>query len=150
MDELLTFMGAGENDLLTELIKENLAKRVLILNRDVDESIMENYVMYIIKWNEEDKDIPVSKRKPIRFYINSPGGNVFDGELLIDVMLTSKTPIKGVAFGLVASMAYRIFLDNLAIAFWTRTSFSGSRDAVASSKRIMGAFLSSARAMDIL
>lgn len=110
MDELLTFMGAGENDLLTELIKENLAKRVLILNRDVDESIMENYVMYIIKWNEEDKDIPVSKRKPIRFYINSPGGNVFDGELLIDVMLTSKTPIKGVAFGLVASMAYRIFL----------------------------------------
>ena len=100
----------GNDDLYTEIIKENLEKRILVFNEDVNESIIENYILYILKWNAEDKDIPIEKRKPIIIYNNSPGGNVFDGESLISTILSSKTPVKGVAFGLVASMGYRIYL----------------------------------------
>lgn len=110
MDEILTAFGMGDDSLTAQIIKENLEKRVLVFNEEVDERVVENYVLYILKWNEEDKDIPISKRQPIKIYISSPGGSVFDGELLIDVIVASKTPIKGIAFGLVASMAYRIFL----------------------------------------
>lgn len=97
-------------DLYCQIIKENLEKRILVFNDEVNENVVENYALYILKWNAEDKDIPVEKRTPIKIYINSPGGSVFDGELLVDTILSSKTPIRGVAFGLVASMAYRIYI----------------------------------------
>ncbi len=66
--------------------------------------------MCILRWNAQDKDIPIEKRKPIVLYINSKGGSSFDGQALIDVMLASKTKVKTVCFGMAASMAYLIFL----------------------------------------
>lgn len=110
MPEIMSLLGNTNDDLYTEIIKENLERRILVLNDEINEAVVENYILYILKWNREDKDIPVEKRQAIILYNNSPGGHVFDGESLISAILTSKTPIKGVAFGLVASMGYRIFL----------------------------------------
>ena len=48
MAELMALLGAGNDDLYTEIIKENLANRVLIFNDEVNDSIIENYILYIL------------------------------------------------------------------------------------------------------
>ena len=110
MAELMTLLGNGDNDLYMEIIKDNLENRVLVLNEDINESLLENYILHILKWNREDRDIPVEKRKTITIYINSPGGSNFDGFSLVDVIMSSTTKIRGVCFGLAASMGYHILL----------------------------------------
>lgn len=105
--------------LIDLIIKENLDERILVINTGIDESIIENAVLYILKWNREDKDLPEDKRKPIRIYFNSQGGSVLDGQALIDAILCSKTKVVGIAMGLVASEAYQIYLacdDRIAFA----------------------------------
>ena len=47
--------------------------------------------------------------KEITMYVNSPGGSVYDGLALIDVMDALKCPIKTVCTGLAASMGSLIF-----------------------------------------
>jgi ATP-dependent Clp protease protease subunit len=110
MAELMTLLGNGDNELYIEIIKDNLENRVLVLNEDINESLLENYILHILKWNREDRDIPVEKRKTITIYINSPGGSSFDGFSLVDVIMSSTTKIRGVCFGLAASMGYHILL----------------------------------------
>lgn len=94
------------------IVDEFNERRVLIFNTEVTEDILENFVLYILKWNAEDNKagIPAKKRKPIKIYFNSPGGDLFSGGMLMDVIAASKTPIMGVAFSLVGSMAYHIYL----------------------------------------
>lgn len=100
----------GTNDLYTELMRENLDKRILVFNDGVDENVVENYILYILKWNAEDKDLPIEKRQPITIYLSCPGGNAFDGFNMVDVIMNSKTPVRGVVFSLAASMGYHILL----------------------------------------
>ena len=109
MNDVLNLLS-NEKTLAEEIIRENLEKRILVFNNDVDEMIIENYILYILKWNSEDKDLPIEKRKPIIIYINCPGGSVIDGFNMVDVICESKTPVKGIGFGLAASMGYHIYL----------------------------------------
>lgn len=110
MAEVLSLLGGGGDDLFTEIIKENLDQRVLVFNDDVNDMVIENYILYILKWNREDKDIPVEKRRDITIYINSPGGSAIAGFNFVDVIRNSATKVKGVCFGLAASMGYHILL----------------------------------------
>ena len=109
MADIMTLLG-GNDDLYTEIIKENLEQRTLVLNDEINDAILENYILYIIKWNREDQDLPIEKRKPITIYINSPGGSSMDGFNLCDVIMQSKTPVRGICFALAASMGYHIYL----------------------------------------
>lgn len=93
-----------------EFVKEDLKNRVLLINERISDVAIDHQVMCILRWNAEDKDLPVDKRKTITLYISSEGGSSFDGQALIDVMIASKTKIRTVAVGIVASMAYLIFL----------------------------------------
>ena len=110
MAEIMTLLGGSNDDLYNEIIRDNLENRVLVLNEEINESLLENYILHILKWNREDRDIPVDKRKTITVYINSPGGSSFDGFSLVDVIMSSTTPIRGICFGLAASMGYHILL----------------------------------------
>lgn len=110
MSDIITMLSGGGNDLYTEIIKEYLDQRILVFNDEVNDAVLENYILYILKWNKEDVDIPVEKRVPIKLYLNSPGGNSFDGFSLVDVILQSKTKVIGISFGFTASMGYHIFL----------------------------------------
>lgn len=110
MAELLQMLGKPNDDLYGEIIRENLEKRTLVFNDEVNEYVLENYILYILKWNRDDIDLPVEKRKPITIYINSPGGNSIDGFNFVDVIRSSETPVRGVCFGLAASMGYHIYL----------------------------------------
>jgi ATP-dependent Clp protease protease subunit len=110
MPDIMTLLNGNTDDMYTELLRENLDKRILVFNDSVDECVLDNYILYILKWNKEDQDLPVEKRQTITIYINSPGGNCIDGFNFVDAITASKTPIKGVCFGLAASMGYHILL----------------------------------------
>ena len=68
-------------------------------------------IQYIIRWNREDKKIPVERRKPIRIIIDCPGGHLSVSETLSNIIKMSKTPIYGIALGYVASGATVIYLS---------------------------------------
>lgn len=92
-------------DVFNELNKD----RVILLNDDINADIIEKAIIQIIKWNKEDQDIEINKRKPIRIYISSCGGEVFVGMTLIDTIRNSKTKIKGFVLDCAYSMAGIIF-----------------------------------------
>ena len=68
-------------------------------------------VQYIIRWNREDKDIPVNERKPIRIIVDCPGGHLSVSETVSNIIKMSKTPVYGIALGYVASGASVIYLS---------------------------------------
>ena len=68
-------------------------------------------VQYIVRWNREDKDIPVGQRKPIRIIIDCPGGHLSVSETVSNIIKMSKTPVYGIALGYVASGATVIYLS---------------------------------------
>lgn len=62
----------------------------------VDDAIDDNLlglVKMIIRCNKEDKDIPVEDRKPIKVFVDSPGGDVQSLWTTIKAIEISKTPI---------------------------------------------------------
>lgn len=111
MGELIAFTGSN-NQMTTyeELYREYLDDRTLVINGDIDETIIEDFILYILKWNKEDLNIPADSRRPIKIYISSPGGNVFNANIFVDVIETSVTPVIGIALDLVASAAFHIYL----------------------------------------
>lgn len=104
MAELMQLLS-GNDDLYTEIIKENLENRVLIFNDEVNDCVIENYVLHILKWNKEDKHIPVESRKKIWIILNSPGGEKLAGMMFLDIIKQSITPINCLIVSLAASMA---------------------------------------------
>lgn len=101
-------MGTGVYD---ELMKYYTDKKVLIVNKDIDNSVIESYAIRILRWNDEDKNVPSDKRQPITILIHSCGGDLFSTLFLIDIIKQSKTPIHTVGMGLVASAAYYIYIN---------------------------------------
>ena len=88
-----------------------LKNRELWLDTDVE---LEEGVLaisrQIIRWNREDKDLPVSKRRPIVLYCFSYGGDLDVCNSIIDLIKTSKTPVFGVNVGRCMSAAAYIFI----------------------------------------
>jgi ATP-dependent Clp protease protease subunit len=62
-----------------------------------------------MKFNKEDKGIPVEQRKPITLLISSGGGDVVFGLGVIDVIKNSKTPVHGIVLTVAYSMAFLIY-----------------------------------------
>lgn len=95
--------------LLLDYYKDEAA-RVIWLVGEVDESIY-NYITSIIRYNEEDENnnIPIEDRKPIRIIIDSPGGGLELARSLCEIIELSKTPVWTIGIGLVASAASLIF-----------------------------------------
>lgn len=99
----------GYNYLDKFSIEDNIGRRVY-LNCEVDETIVDDIVYHILRYNRMDKGIPTNERKPIILYINSLGGTVAEGYSLIDTILLSKTPVYTVNLASAASMAFLIFI----------------------------------------
>lgn len=87
----------------------DIQSRIFWLSSEISSDTYE-LVQYIIRINREDKDIPISKRVPIRIYFNSPGGDLDVADTLCSIIALSKTPVYGYALGLVASAASIIYL----------------------------------------
>lgn len=89
---------------------EQLQDRKIILNGQIDDGVVERIIIQILKFNEQDKNIPIDKRKPITLYLNSYGGVVDIGLVLANVIETSKTPVYIIVLGNAASMAAIILM----------------------------------------
>ena len=83
--------------------------RVLFL-ADVTEEIAEAICHLIRMWNTIDKDIKPEERKPIKIYIDSHGGDVCAGFIIIDAIKLSKTPIYTINMGKAYSMGLCVFV----------------------------------------
>ena len=62
----------------------------------------------IISFNRLDAKSKTKKRKPIRLYINSPGGHIHEGFPVISAIELSKTPVYTINIGEWCSMAFLI------------------------------------------
>ena len=63
-------------------------------------------------WNKADEEasIPVEERKPIKLYLNSPGGFLTSTFTMIDAIKMSKTPVYTIAIGEAYSGGFFTFL----------------------------------------
>ena len=89
----------------------DLKNRVIWINEDVSDVLMYEIIHYILLWNREDRNIDDIDRKPIYLMFNSPGGNIDAQAAICSAIELSKTPVIGVAIGMVASAASLIFLS---------------------------------------
>ena len=87
------------------------------LNREVylyeiNDGIGASVEGYIRFWNAYDNklNIPVEERKPIKIYIDSPGGNLSDTLTIIDAIKMSKTPVWTIALGCAYSGGFFSFI----------------------------------------
>lgn len=87
--------------------------RKIIFNDNVDASIVNTIVHWIIKWNEEDDKAGLvgEHRKPIRIYITSNGGDLIAGFSVLDAIKSSKTTVETIAVGVAASMGILLLMS---------------------------------------
>lgn len=87
--------GRGERayDIYSLLLKE----RIVMLTTPITEQIASLVVAQLLYLAREDPD------KPIRLYINSPGGQVYSGMAIYDTMQQIECPVSTVALGFTAS-----------------------------------------------
>ena len=89
---------------------KDLKQRKLFLNMDIDQFSVEDIVKHIMQINKEDKGIEPSERTPILLYVTSNGGEVDSGFELIDVIMSSQTPVYTINLGYQYSMGFLIGL----------------------------------------
>ena len=87
--------GRGERayDIYSLLLKE----RIIFLGTPINDQVANVIVAQLLYLASEDP------KKPIRFYINSPGGGVYAGLAIYDTMQQVECPISTVAVGFTAS-----------------------------------------------
>jgi len=87
--------GRGERafDIFSLLLKE----RIIILGTPINDQIANLTVAQLLYLAREDPT------KPIRMYINSPGGQVYAGMAIYDTMQQVECPVSTVAVGFTAS-----------------------------------------------
>lgn len=113
-------LDTSSNSIYTDTIREQLSKRHLIINQEINDSIIEDACIMILKRNEQDKDIPAKKRKKIVIFINSDGGDCISGDTLLSVIKASITPVITVGIGKCYSMAsYILMAGTMRYAFKT-------------------------------
>lgn len=98
----------------TENILSNTEKRLFYLSDDIDNCSIGRMcfnLLYLLQEDDEKESKEVGfKREPIKLYINSGGGDIYDMWALIDIIEKSKTPIHTYCTGYAMSAAFKIFL----------------------------------------
>ena len=85
--------------------KENILKtRTILLSGDIDKDLAEKVVRQLLMLEADDE------KKPIWIFINSPGGEVYSGFAIYDVVRFIKCPVYMLGIGLIASAASLIYL----------------------------------------
>lgn len=87
----------------------DLNDRIIYIDFDIDDTLIE-YSRRIIRWNRQDKDIPIEERKPIKVLVNSYGGSLDSCLHFIDTLLLSKTPVYTYNVGVAMSAGFYIML----------------------------------------
>lgn len=100
-----------ENGMLDDyMYLRELKQRRLFLDEEVNNDTVRPIVKAILRYNREDKDIPIDERQPILLYLNTIGGEVDSGYELIDIIVESKTPVYIINTGYCYSMGFLIYI----------------------------------------
>ena len=92
------------------LYVRDIQQRKFFLTTEIAQETVADIVRHIMQINKEDKGVPYEQRKPILVYVASNGGGVDAGFELIDVILSSKTPVYTINMGYQYSMGFLIGL----------------------------------------
>lgn len=88
--------------------------RKILLSENINASSVKDVITKIMEINADDDlkeaDYKDWERKPIKLFINSFGGSVYDGLALVDVIKQSKTPVYTISIGSSMSMGLWIYL----------------------------------------
>ena len=88
-------MGERAYDIYSRLLKD----RIIFLGDEITENVANLIIAQLLFLEAQDKT------KPIKMYINSPGGSVTDGLAIYDTMQYVKNPVSTICVGMAASMA---------------------------------------------
>lgn len=80
-----------------------LKDRTILFNGEVKDNVIERIVLPLTTLSQKNN-------KPIKILINSPGGQVTEGQAVVDAIVTSPCQIITVAMGQAMSAAFDIFL----------------------------------------
>ena len=104
LNEEKTSEGKKKEHHSDALMKKFAETRQIIISGEVTEELAEKTVTRLLVLEAD------SSTKPIYIYIDSPGGNVYSGFAIFDIIRFIKAPVKTIGMGLVASAASIILL----------------------------------------
>lgn len=88
--------------------------RKILLSDNIKAETVRDIITKIMEINYDDDlkeaDYKDWERKPIKLFINSFGGSVYDGLALVDIIKQSKTPVHTISIGSSMSMGFWIYL----------------------------------------
>ena len=88
--------------------------RKILLSEGINAASVKAVIEKIMEINADDDlkeaDYKDWERKPIKLFINSFGGSVYDGLSLVDIIKQSKTPVHTISIGSSMSMGFWIWL----------------------------------------
>ena len=88
--------------------------RKILLSDSIKADSVKGVIETIMNINHDDDlkeaDYKDWERKPIKLFINSFGGSVYDGLSLVDIIKQSKTPVHTISIGSSMSMGLWIYL----------------------------------------
>lgn len=88
--------------------------RNILLSENVESSSVKNIINSIMAINHDDDEKETEYkdwvREPIKLFINSFGGSVYDGLAVVDVIKNSKTPVYTISIGSSMSMGLWMFM----------------------------------------
>ncbi len=89
---------------------KDFLQRRIYLNSQIDDNTLDLVTYLISYYNNEDKDVPTDQRKPIKLFVNSDGGGLYEGMNIVDVIKLSKTPVWTICQSRVYSSGGIIFI----------------------------------------
>ena len=96
------------------MAKPEATYRKILLSENINSISVKDVITKIMEINNDDdlkeKDYKDWERKPIKLFINSFGGSVYDGLALFDTIKQSKTPVHTISIGSSMSMGLWIYL----------------------------------------
>ena len=88
--------------------------RKILLSEEINHDSTKDTIKAIMAINRDDDlkeaDYRDWERKPIKLFINSFGGSVYDGLAIVDIIKQSKTPVHTISIGSSMSMGFWIYL----------------------------------------
>lgn len=86
--------------------------RVIWINKDIEDNLFDE-IKLILQFNREDEEnnVPIEKRKPIKLMIHSYGGALDCAFAMVDVLNLSKTPVYGYNINACMSAGSLIFIN---------------------------------------
>lgn len=103
-------LSVFSNPLVDNLVEKCYDDRIIIINTEITDDLLEYVCLSIMRWNCEDKDLPIEKRKRIKIVISSNGGDSIEARQIISSIETSITPVDTIGFSKCCSAAIYIFL----------------------------------------